>query len=268
MKAAPAAPALEEHLRRRLDAGRKLLVPYLTAGLPSPREFPDLAAAIGQQADALEVGIPFSDPVMDGPVIQAASHRALEAGVTLDRCFALLAAARERARCPLVVMTYYNPVHRIGAAAFARAMGEGGVTGVIVPDLPFDESAELTEALAGRGIASIRLVAPTTPPERARLIVAGGSGFVYAVARLGVTGERDSLGEEARVAVQRVRPHTALPVLLGIGIATGEQAREAAALADGVIVGSAIMRRVIEDDVPGAVRLAGEIRAALDERGG
>lgn len=264
----PTTTALERRLRDRLEAGAKLFVPYLTAGLPSLEGFADLFAEVAAVADAVEVGIPFSDPIMDGPVIQEASTRALEGGATVSRCFALIEGAQGRGRAEVVVMTYYNPVHRMGCESFAGALADAGVAGLIVPDLPFEESGELAAALGPRGIAAVQMVAPTTPEERVRMLATGCSGYVYAVSRLGVTGEREVLDRAALDVVERIRPHTRLPVLLGIGISTGEQARAAARIADGVIVGSAIMKRVIGGDLPGAVSLAREIRAALDRQEG
>lgn len=263
----PAAP--ETELERRLNegraGGRKLFVPYLTAGLPTPQRFVDLLAELGTCSDAIEVGIPFSDPVMDGPVITAASTRALESGITVDRCFDLIRDARRYAPgIPIVAMTYYNPVHRRGIEAFAEALQQAGATGMIVPDLPFEESAALRAELAQRGMALVQMIAPTTPLERAAVLSRGSGGFVYAVSRLGVTGEQAMLGGAALAVVVRVRPHTRLPVLLGIGISNGEQAAGAARVADGVIVGSAIMKRVMNGEPDAAVALGREIRRALD----
>ena len=262
----PAASATE--LERRLNearaGGRKLFVPYLTAGLPSPQRFVDLLSEMATCADAIEVGIPFSDPVMDGPVITAASTRALEAGIGVDRCFDLIRDARRYAGVPIVAMTYYNPVHRMGADAFAEALHQAGATGVIVPDLPFEESGVLRAELAQRGMALVQMIAPTTPLERAAVLSRGSGGFVYAVSRLAVTGEQAALGGTALAVVVRIRPHTRLPVLLGIGISNGEQAVAAAKVADGVIVGSAIMKRVLNGEPDGAAALARDIRRALD----
>lgn len=267
MRTRPPA-ARETELERRLQAahagGRKLLVAYLTAGLPSPQRFVDLVAELGNSADAIEVGIPFSDPIMDGPVIQAASTRALEAGITVDRCFDLIRDASRYATAPIVAMTYYNLVHRRGPGAFAEALRQAGATGMIVPDLPFEEGEELRSAMSERGLALVQMIAPTTPLERAAVLARGSAGFVYAVSRLGVTGEQASLGGAALALVVRIRPHTRLPVLLGIGISNGEQAAAAADVSDGVIVGSAFVKRILDGDPDAAAALAREIRRALD----
>ena len=261
---APRATQLEDHLTEARAGGRKLFVPYITAGLPSPQRFVDLVAALGKVADAIEIGIPFSDPIMDGPIIQASSTKALQQGITPERCFQLIRDARRNCSVPLVAMTYYNLVHRMGAAAFAESLRAAGGVGMIVPDLPYEESAELRGVLAERGMALVQLISPTTPLERAAMLARGSGGFVYAVSRLGVTGEQQSLSQSALPLVVRIRPHTRLPVLLGGGIATGAQAAAAARLADGVIVGSAIVRRVMAEDPQGAIVLAREIRRALD----
>jgi tryptophan synthase alpha chain len=252
---------MEEGLRA---AGRKLFAPYITAGMPSPEGFVELAEALGKVADAIEVGVPFSDPIMDGPVIQEASTRALAAGITVERAIELAGRAAAAAGVPIALMTYYNPIHRRGVERFAAEVEASGAAGVIVPDLPHEESGPLVEALRARSLASVQLISPTTPPERTAMLAAASSGFIYAVSRLGVTGERMSLDQAARVVVERIRPHTRVPVLLGIGISGGEQARAAASIADGVIVGSAVVRKVLDGDLDGLVSLAQEIRSALD----
>ena len=259
--------ALESRLRARRDAGRKLLIPYVTGGLGSG--WVDVVRAIADAgADAIEVGIPFSDPVMDGPVITAASTRALEAGIGVDRCFDLIRDARRYAGVPIVAMTYYNPVHRMGVDAFTEALHQAGASGMIVPDLPFEESAALRAEVAQRGMALVQMIAPTTPLERAAVLSRGSSGFVYAVSRLGVTGEQATLSGAALAVVVRIRPHTRLPVLLGIGISNGEQAAAAARVADGVIVGSAIVR-LLEgadgDRLPKVAEAVGALVASLAE---
>ncbi len=255
---------LGAHLKQKVSEGRKLVVPYLTCGLPSPGEFVDLYVKLAESADAIEVGIPFSDPVMDGPVIQEASVRALEAGVTVDGCLGLIAEALKRTSTPAVVMTYYNPVHSAGLETFAEKAAAAGVSGLIVPDLPYEECAELDQALKDKGLALIQLVAPTTPAERASMLAAASRGWVYVVSRMGVTGLQDSLASASAEVVDRVKPHTDLPVLVGVGISTGELAGEACRVADGVIVGTAVVKRVLEDDLPGVVSLISSMREAVN----
>lgn len=255
--------SLERALTERKSSGHKLFVPYLTAGLPSPQRFVDLVGTLASGADAVEVGIPFSDPVMDGPVIQEASSRALEAGMTGKASLALIKETVRHTGARIVAMTYYNPIHRMGTREFARAAADAGVTGVIVPDLPLEEGGPLREALTAARIALVQMTAPTTPSGRLAALASASQGFVYAVSRLGVTGEREDVHEAARALVERIRPHTGLPVLLGIGISTPDQAREAASVADGVVVGSALVKKVLGGDTSGAARLASEMRAAI-----
>lgn len=255
---------LGAHLREKVANGRKLVVPYITCGLPTPQEFVDLYVELGAYADAIEVGIPFSDPVMDGPVIQEASARALELGVTVDGCLGLVAQALKRSSTPAVVMTYFNPIHSAGLEAFAAKAATAGVSGLIVPDLPYEECAELDRALSARGIGLIQLVAPTTPGERASMLAAASRGWVYAVSRMGVTGEQNTLASAAAEVVDRVKPHTDIPVLVGVGISTPELAVEACRVADGVIVGSAVVRKVLADDLPAAIKLIRAMRDATN----
>lgn len=259
----PPGVELGAHLKRVVGTGRKLLVPYLTCGLPDPDGFVELYLRLSEFADAIEVGIPFSDPVMDGAVIQESSSRALAAGITVDRCFHLASEAVEAGSAPAVLMTYFNPVHACGVEAFARRTASSGVSGVIVPDLPYEESGELNACLRSRRIALVQLVAPTTSEERASMLAAASRGWVYAVSRMGVTGEQSALACSAGAVVGRVRPHTDLPVLLGVGISSPELAGRACEVADGVIVGAAVMKRVLAGDLPGAVDLVREMRAAI-----
>jgi tryptophan synthase alpha chain len=254
---------LESHLRERLASGSKLLVPYLTCGLPTPQGFLDLIAQLAPLADAIEIGIPFSDPVMDGPVIQESSQRALDAGMTLARCLDLILQARAAGSVPQAVMTYFNLVHHRGLQLFVSEAYEAGVTGLIVPDLPYEESSGLDRVCEPVGMAHVQLVAPSSSERRAAMIAAASRGFVYAVSRLGVTGERHSLASAAATVVSRIRPHTSLPILLGVGISSPELAREGCLVADGVIVGTALVRRVLEHDLEGAVSLIKEMREAI-----
>ncbi len=261
----PSGNGLEAHLKGRLREGRKLLVPYLTCGLPTPAGFVEVFRSLAQWADAIEVGIPFSDPVMDGPIIQASSMRALAGGITLDVCFELIHEARRRAQVPAVVMTYFNPVHRRGVRDFTAWLSKADVGGLVVPDLPYEEAGELAAHLSAAGIAHIQMVAPSTSEERAAMLASASRGFVYAVSRLGVTGAQESLASAAADVVSRVRPHTDVPVLLGIGIGTPAQAQQASQIADGVIVGTAVVARVLEDDPVGAATLVRQMRDAVDE---
>ena len=254
---------LREHLSARRAAGRKLLVPYVMAGVPDRDRFAAVLEAVSGGADAVEVGVPYSDPVMDGPVIASAGEAALRAGVRPRDALDLARAAPGAP--PRVVMTYYNPVHRIGEDEFCRAAAARGVAGLVVPDLPVEESASLRAAAGAHGLAWVPLVAPTSSPARVEAITATATGFVYAVSTLGVTGERAALSERAAGVVAACRRATDLPVIVGIGVSTPAQAVEAARGADGVVIGSAIVRLVRADGAAAARRFVDAVRAALDD---
>ncbi len=256
------SPTSLESLRTKRDAGRKLLVPYLTGGLGA--DWLDVVRAVAAAgADAIEVGIPFSDPVMDGPVIQEASAKALVGGATPAGLVAALAKAD--IDVPLVVMTYYNLVFRGGHRRFARSLAEAGVAGAILPDLPLEELDDWARAADDAGVATILLAAPTTPDDRLVALCARSRGWIYGIGLMGVTGERMSLASSAALMGTRLKAVTDLPVLIGVGVSTPDQAVAAAASADGVIVGSALVRRLLEGAGPdGAASFVGELRAALD----
>ena len=256
--------ALLKHLERARSGHRKLLVPYLVGGLPERTAFPAALKAIAVHADVVEVGLPYSDPLMDGPVIAAAATRAIDAGVGPLEAMELAATTDAG---PRVAMTYYNPIHRIGEAEFCKRAARAGFSGLIVPDLPYEEASSLMEAAAHEGLAWIPLVSPTSTRERIERIVAGATGFVYAVSTLGVTGTRTQLSERAAAVASACRAATDLPVLVGIGLSTPEQALQAAEHADGVVIGSAVVARVLEQGIEDAERFLGEVRAALDAGG-
>ena len=251
---------LEAALRARRDRGGRSFVPYVTGGFPGV-DAGLLRALQDAGADAVEVGIPFSDPVMDGGVIQEASRRSLEAGT---RPGDVLSMVREASlTIPVAAMTYVNPVVRLGLEPFMEEARAAGVRGVIVPDMPVDEADDLLAAAAARGIDTVLLAAPGTNPVRLKAIASAAHGFVYCVATYGVTGARDALEQTARSVVDALRPLTDVPLLLGVGIGTPEQAAEACAFADGVIVGSALMARLVEGDRDGAIALANAFRSAV-----
>ena len=251
---------LESHLRGCKEAGRKILVPYITGGYPGWQDAIRACAANG--ADAVEIGTPFSDPVMDGPVIQQASQAALEAGTTPQSV--LEEVPRLDVDIPLAVMTYFNVVHHDGAHRFAERLAAAGVTGCILPDLPLEESGDWCEAADTAGVATVMLAAPTAPDDRLPRIVARSRGFVYSVGLLGVTGERESLAATATDLAGRLLPLTELPVLVGVGVSNAEQAATACRVADGVIQGASMVRRLIESGPDEVGRYVAEVRAAID----
>ncbi len=253
---------LETVLRQRRDAGHKLLVPYITGGLGT-----DWAEAVRSVADAgadaIEIGIPFSDPVMDGPVIQEASEQALAAGATPASILDTLRGID--AGIPIAVMTYYNICFHMGHERFAQTLVSSGVAAAILPDLPLEEVAPWAEVADAVGVETVMLAAPTAPDERLPRVCERARGFVYAVGLLGVTGERDELASSATVIAKRLKAVTDKPVLIGVGISNGEQAVQASEAADGVIIGSAIVRRLLDGEGPeGVGRFVGTVRGALD----
>ncbi|MGZ4705115.1 MAG: tryptophan synthase subunit alpha [Acidimicrobiales bacterium] len=260
---APDEPGLlESTLRSARAAGRKLLVPYVTGGLGD--DWTEVVRAIADAgADAIEIGVPFSDPVMDGPVIQAASERALEAGATPHAILDEL--SRVDAGVPLAVMTYYNIAFRSGLQRFAENLAASGVSAAILPDLPLEEVGPWARNADAAGVETVLLAAPTAPDERLPRVCARSRGFVYAVGLLGVTGERDALAASSLVIARRLKAVTDKPVLVGVGVSSAEQAVEVCAEADGVVIGSALVRRLLDGEGPsGAAAFIGSVRAALD----
>lgn len=211
-------------------------------------------------ADVIELGLPFSDPMADGPVIQASSQRALELGMNFDRLLELV--GRANVSIPLVLFSYLNPILAAGDDALVRA-AQAGMSGLLLTDLPVGADPELESRIGSGPLVFIRLVAPTTPLERMREIAEHGRGFVYLISRLGVTGTRDDLPSELPATVRRLREATSLPVCVGFGVSRPEQAARVAAIADGVVVGSAIVRAAGES-VAKAVAFASSLRAAID----
>jgi len=254
-------PDLEKEFRARRERGRKLLIPYLMGGMTDDWA-QTLAAVVAAGADAVEVGIPFSDPMMDGPVIQEAALRALQRATVPQEV--LDGIARAEAPVPVAVMTYYNLVFRAGHRRMARSLASAGVSGAIIVDLPIEEIGPWATEADAAGIDTVLLVAPSSPPERVERICARARGFVYAVARMGVTGERGELGVDAARVVERIRACTDMPVCVGVGVSTPAQAAEVCEVADGVVVGSALVRRLLEGEGPdGAAAFVGSLREAI-----
>ena len=262
LSATTSSDVLRERFAALTRQGRKALVPYVTAGHPTPERSVELLRALeGAGADVIEVGVPFSDPMADGPVIQASSQAALDQGMTLDRTLELVHEAG--VSIPLVLFSYLNPIVAAGPAVLERAAA-AGFHGILLTDLPVGVDPERERWLGAGPLAFVRLVAPTTPAERMREIGAHGGGFVYLISRLGVTGARDDVPDELPETIARLRGATTLPICVGFGISNAAQARRIGSLADGVVVGSAIVRAAGES-VGAAARLAAGLRAALDE---
>ena len=254
--------AVESHLRAVRESGRKILVTYVTGGL-GPGWVDVLEAMVAAGADLVEIGIPYSDPVMDGPTIQEASSRALAQGANPASILDALAGAQ--VAVPLVAMAYYNVVFRAGHARYARMLTDAGVTGAILPDLPLEESAGWEADASAAGVAPVLLAAPVTPDERLAEICRRSHGFVYGVNLMGVTGEQASVAASAGVLAKRLKALTDKPVIMGFGISDPAQAVAAAEEADGVVVASALMRQLLDgadpDEVGDSVQA---IRRALD----
>jgi tryptophan synthase alpha chain len=230
------------------SARKSGFIAYITAGDPSSEATLEIAHALESAGvDLLELGIPFSDPLADGPTIQAASTRALAAGMTVARCLEMVERFRAKSELPLVLFTYLNPIYAYGFEKFlTRAVGSGA-DGLLVLDLPPDEPEQNTALIWSEGLDPIRLVAPTTPPERMAKIVSTARGFVYYVSREGVTGEQSRLADTISAQVAELRRYTLLPIAVGFGISTTEQAAMVASQADAVVVGSAIVRHISEN---------------------
>ena len=263
---APPRAKLEDAFRSGRSEGRALLMPYLVAGYPDGDTFVSLAEAAARAgADVLELGIPFSDPIMDGPVIQRASTRVLGRGLPTDDALELVGRAAGAAGIPVVAMTYYNVLYHRGARAAADALAGVGASGAIVPDLAVEESAEWCAACRETGIASVMIAAPTSTPDRLRALADCSDGFVYAASTLGVTGVREQLSDRARTLVASLRAITTKPVAVGIGVSTPEQAREVAEYADGVIVGTAVVKAIDEgpDPVTSVEKLVQQLARAV-----
>ena len=233
----------------------KALIPYITVGYPSIEATLETVPALeATGCDIVELGIPFSDPLADGATIQRASYLALKQGITPERCLEVARELRRKVRLPLVFMSYYNPILAFGVERFCSACAESGVDGLIIPDLPPEEGAELEATTLKHSLDLIYLLAPTSTEERIKLVAAKSRGFVYLVSVAGVTGARDAFPPELEEFVARVRRVTDKPLCVGFGISTPEQARRIASVADGVIVGSRLIQLMEERDPLAAMR--------------
>lgn len=239
-------------IQKRFDwlksKSEKALVAFITAGDPDLASTKELFSVIEEGgADIIELGVPFSDPLADGPVIQAASQRSLKSGTTLKKIILLVREIRESSQLPIVLMTSYNPVYAYGQEAFVEDAVEAGVDGVIVPDLPPEEAGEFDALAQAKGLDVIYLLAPTSTPDRIEMIGSKSRGFIYYVSLTGVTGVRQSMAQNVAEKVGRIKQATSLPVLIGFGISEPEHAQAAAECSDGVIVGSALVRLIEEN---------------------
>ena len=238
---------LAETFARVRKAGEPGLVTYVTAGDPDiPRSEGILRALDRAGADVLEVGVPFSDPLADGPVIQRATERALASGTTLVKVLEMIGRVRKDVQAPIVLFSYANPILRLGVEPFVERAQAAGVDGVLVLDLPIEESTDFRDLLCQRGIDTILLLSPTTTDERLRTAATLGSGFLYAISRLGVTGARDEIADGAQEMVERIRRVSDLPVALGFGISKPEHVRAVGRWADAAVVGSALVSVIAE----------------------
>ena len=256
---------IEAAIRRANQQRRCAFIPFLTAGFPDRSTCVEILVALADSgADVIEVGLPFSDPLADGPTIQSAGKQALDSGVTPDVVLEIVAAAKKRMSAPVVLMTYLNPILRAGAENFAAKAREAGVSGVIVPDLPPEEADDWLEAAAKHELDTIFMAAPTTPLDRVKTIAGRTSGFLYYVSMTGVTGSALVVSGEVLSHIEQVRGLSRVPVAVGFGVSTPEQARTLSDTADGVIVGSALIREVQSQREPAeAVRAAGRLAASL-----
>jgi tryptophan synthase alpha chain len=248
----------------RRAQGRPALIPYVTAGHPEVDATVAVLEAVADAgADVIELGIPFSDPLADGPTIQRSSFRSLEAGTTVERVLTDLAAFRGVRETPVVLFTYLNPVLRYGVADFLDAAVRAGASGLLLTDLPTGSDPELEERVVASPLDLIRLVAPTTPIERVPVIARGGSGFLYYISRTGVTGARQDVRGELEGEVAAVRAAVELPVAVGFGISTPEQAERVGGLADGVVVGSALVETLEREGIHAASEFVASLRRVL-----
>jgi tryptophan synthase alpha chain len=257
--------AIQDAFARRKARGQAALIPFLTAGFPDAESTLSLMGELVEAgADVIELGIPFSDPLADGPTIQRASFQALDGGMTVARTLDLLSRFRQAHPTPVVLFTYLNPVLRFGVEAFLSRAAAAGAHGLLLTDLPTGADDEMESRILASELDLIRLLAPTTPPERVGGVARGGSGFLYYISRTGVTGAQQALREGLGREVEAIREHVSLPIAVGFGISTPQQARAVAGVADGVVVGSALINALEEGGVAGAAGFVRSLRDGMD----
>jgi tryptophan synthase alpha chain len=257
---------IQQIFDRRKSERKAVLVAYLTAGDPTPEATPGLVAALERGgADLIELGVPFSDPIADGPVIQRGADRALKAGTTVAKVLHMAKTIRETSEIPLLLFTYLNPVLRYGLENLARDAKAAGIDGCLLTDVSVEEAGPYVDAMRAAGLDTVFLAAPTSTPERLKLVAKYSSGFIYLVSRTGVTGEQAQLSDALQPLIDATRAISTLPVAAGFGISTPEQAGAVAKIADGVVVGSAIVR-LIEQNAgeAGLEKYARSLRAGMD----
>ena len=263
-----------DRIAKVFSTGKKALIVYLTAGYPSIGLDEELAiTAIDAGADILELGFPFSDPIADGPLIQEASHKALDNGMTLAGAIDLAARVRAKRDTPIILMGYANPVHHMGYDTFPEKLAQAGGDGAIIPDLPMETAGPLREQMRERGLALIPMAAPNTPPDRLNSLIESGDGFLYLVSMAGLTGDALDKTASWKGIALKAKEKSPLPVCVGFGISTGEDASEAAHAADGVIVGSAITKVIKEAGSPeeakeGVRKLVEELAGGIARKNG
>lgn len=256
---------IREAFERRKTSGAAALVPYITAGHPSvDATVPLLEALADAGADVIEVGIPFSDPLADGPTIQRSSFESLEAGTTVERVLEDVGTFRARRSTPVVLFTYLNPVLHFGLDRFVKGAVDAGANGLLLTDLPSGTDEAMERVVIDSELDFIRLVAPTTPLERVPEVTRGASGFLYYISRTGVTGARTEMRDELRSEVEALRAAVSLPVAVGFGISTPEQAAHVGEMADGVVVGSALVHTLGEGGIDAGADFIASLREALD----
>ena len=246
---------IDKKFQELRNQGAKAFMPYLCAGDPNPELTSKLLLTLeAAGADLIELGVPFSDPIADGPTVQRASERALTHHISLQQILEIVRSVRKQTDIPIAIMSYYNPIFRMGEDAFCQAAQDAGVDGVIIPDLPPEQAQLLLEVAPNYNLATIFLVAPTSPRERMQLIASVSTGFIYCVSVTGVTGARAMLSDEIAPMIAELRKHTDKPLSVGFGVSTPDQATQIAQIADGVIVGSAIVN-VIEENIDDEAKL-------------
>ena len=244
---------IDKTFKRLKETGKKAFIPYIMAGDPDIDKTMERVLMLEEcGADIIELGVPFSDPVADGPTIQRAAERALAAGVSLRKMLAFMTDLRKRSQVPIIFMTYYNPIYKYGEEVFVTDAAAAGVDGFIIPDLPPEEAGGLIKSCRSKGIDTIFLVAPTSTEQRMKSIVSASKGFIYYVSMTGITGTKLSLEDHFRNHIGRLKELSGKPIAIGFGISTPDDARSMASVADGVIVGSAIVKKFHED--PGNAR--------------